>query len=1059
MKNATAVICLLLLFASCRKEEDRNIVIRKDRLSGVVQKGPYTRATVTLYELDENLDRTGNSFNLGINGRGGLFEMDNVALASEYTELKANGYYFNEISGAVSSYHLSLNAISNISDRSLVNINLLTHLESERVRYLVQNGYDFESAEDTARQEILSIFGMDSDRIDSFEKLNITESGEGNAFLLAASVILQGDRGVKELTELLNFISARIRENGKIESDSLIKELRKSTFALNPASIKSNLEEYYKDLGISASIPDIDKYLKDFLAYTGFAPTGETMEPTNITPVEATLNGRVNANDLPTTVFFEYGSTTEYGKTISASNGPVDGHEQKSISADLSGLEPGKEYHFRIKAINPRGTFLGQDMIFKTLGSEPLAFTLPPITVTGEGATLFGTVNPNNLTTTVSFQYGQTEAYGSTVILSEMIVGSSDAYKSAPISNLSPSTLYHYRITASNLLGTAYGNDRIFTTLGNIPIAVTTAATNISITGATLNATVNPNDVTTSVIFEYGLTDSYGDSTLASPYQSTGNMNLNTSANISGLSPGTLYHYRVKARNSLGTAYGDDLTFTTSGGRPEIKGEGISYLLTTEATLSGYVNANYLSTTVTFEYGTGIDYGNSVAAVPGQITGNGYNYVAFRLTGLSIGTEYHFRIKAVNSLGTTFGKDIIFETPGSIPTVSTVSATDLRIDRATLTGQVNAQYLATDVFFEYGLTNAYGNTVNAIPARVLGHADTDVEAIISGLSNKTTYYYRIKATNILGTVYSPGNFFTTLGDKPYAETGSTIAVKGTTATLRGIVNANGFSTTVIFEFGETSAYGNTVTLPYLVQYGTNTAVSTGITGLKPQTTYHYRVRAENTLGLVYGNDNTFTTQQEYVYDSDGNSYSVVLIGNQVWMGENLKATRFNDNTPIELITDNVRWASQSTPACCRYFNEPLQPVYGVLYNWYTIDNSVNGGKNVCPAGWHVSTADDWSELVRFIGGGRGERLMETGLAHWISPNSNANNDTGFTAVPGGERDQSGSFINLGTYCYFLTPGMSNLNGIWVSISYNYSMNLSYYASKKAGASIRCVKDR
>jgi len=132
------------------------------------------------------------------------------------------------------------------------------------------------------------------------------------------------------------------------------------------------------------------------------------------------------------------------------------------------------------------------------------------------------------------------------------------------LTGLTVGSTYHVRAYAINLVGTAYGADLSFTTLGKAPDCITQPATNIISSGATLNGTVNAYDLSTSVTFEYGLTTSYGRTVTAGQSPVTGNNIINVNAEISGLTPVTTYHYRVKSVNSIGTTYGSDLTFTTA---------------------------------------------------------------------------------------------------------------------------------------------------------------------------------------------------------------------------------------------------------------------------------------------------------------------------------------------------------------------------------------------------------------------------------------------------------------------------------------------------------------
>ena len=131
-------------------------------------------------------------------------------------------------------------------------------------------------------------------------------------------------------------------------------------------------------------------------------------------------------------------------------------------------------------------------------------------------------------------------------------------------------------------------------------------------------------------------------------------------------------------------------------------------------------------------------------------------------------------------------------------------------------------------------------------------------------------------------------------------------------------------------------------------------------------------------------------------DIDGNDYKTVTIGTQVWMVENLKTTKYNDGTAIPNITDNTSWAALTTGAYCDNINTPsISTTYGRLYNWYAVDNNAgtkvasNGGKNVCPTGWHVPSDAEWTTLTTYLGGESvaGGKLKETGTTHWQSPNT------------------------------------------------------------------------
>jgi N-acetylneuraminic acid mutarotase len=192
----------------------------------------------------------------------------------------------------------------------------------------------------------------------------------------------------------------------------------------------------------------------------------------------------------------------------------------------------------------------------------PIVTTILANYVASFSARLQGTVNPLGLTTNVYFQYGTTTNYGS-VTPNRVRGGNTTQYIFANIPGLSASTTYHFRIVAMNADGTSYGADRTFTTLPATgrPVAVTSPATNVTSSSATLNGIVDPHGLATSVYFQYGTTFCYGVNTPAQSH--SGNTYLNISANVSALSPSTTYHFRIVATNQHGTRYGADRTFTT----------------------------------------------------------------------------------------------------------------------------------------------------------------------------------------------------------------------------------------------------------------------------------------------------------------------------------------------------------------------------------------------------------------------------------------------------------------------------------------------------------------
>lgn len=196
-----------------------------------------------------------------------------------------------------------------------------------------------------------------------------------------------------------------------------------------------------------------------------------------------------------------------------------------------------------------------------------------------------------------------------------------------------------------------------------------------------------------------------------------------------------------------------------------------------------------------------------------------------------------------------------------------------------------------------------------------------------------------------------------------------------------------------------------------------------------------------------------------VTDIDGNVYKTILIGDQTWMAENLKVTRFNDGSAIPLILDSNEWNNLTTPGFCWYDNDSVvnKEEYGGLYNWY----AVNTGK-LAPIGWHVPSDQEWWTLFFFLGNVPvlGAKMKETGTEHWMSPNVGATNSSGFTALPGGCRIINRQFDYLGQYGYWWASTEMTLSQGWSWGLVNDSEASSWIGAyfKTGGFSIRCIQD-
>ena len=375
-RTATCLIILIALFLGCKKVDNSTGTtpippIKKDKISGLVQKGPYINGTqIIMYVLDDKLAQTGKVFNTQITDNKGSFQLTNVELSSKFVQLAANGYYFNEASNAITIAPLQLNALTDVTDASTINVNILTHLEKRRVEYLVKSGKTFTEAKKTAQQEIQAIFGIQIAQSTVSEKLDIATAGDANAILLAISLIIQGELSVGDLSELLATISADLEEDGLMTNNSVMTKLRANAKLLHLDSIRQNLVKRYQDLGVTATIPDFEKYINLFLVQSAEKPSAESKAARLILNHTATLTGTVNPNGAETVVTFEYGVTTSYGSSVVAKESPLYFDTARSVSADIINLDSLTSYHYRIKAENGKGITYSADSTFTTIKDE-----------------------------------------------------------------------------------------------------------------------------------------------------------------------------------------------------------------------------------------------------------------------------------------------------------------------------------------------------------------------------------------------------------------------------------------------------------------------------------------------------------------------------------------------------------------------------------------------------------------------------------------------------------------------------------------------------------------
>jgi len=529
---------------------------------------------------------------------------------------------------------------------------------------------------------------------------------------------------------------------------------------------------------------------------------------------------------------------------------------------------------------------------------------------------------------------------------------------------------------------------------------------------------------------------------------------------ITGLSPTTAYFVRAYATNSTGTGYGSAISFTTLGDYhiPELTTIAVSDITITTAMCGGNITSDGGSTVTA--RGVCWSLGQTPTITDSKTTdGAGAGTFVSSISDLIPNTTYYARAYATNVAGTAYGSAMSFTTQEVFePVVTTNDLSDITQTTATSGGNVNSD--GGSIVTARGVCWSTMQTPTVADSKTTdGDGEGSFSSAITDLNPNTTYYLRAYATNKYFTGYGIESSFSTLElSPPVVITTFVSELSQTSATFGGEVTSDEGSAVT-----ERGVCWSTEPTPTITDSKTIDGAGIGfftsfLTGLIFNTQYYVRAYASNSYYTGYGNIISFRTFGETVTDIDGNVYNTIMIGTQVWMVENLKTTRYNDGTSIPNSIN--QWAYLTTGAYCNYNNdENNSPTYGKLYNWFAVSGYPH---DLAPVGWHIPTDDEWTTLATYLGGQdiAGSKLKETGTTHWVNTNSGATNESGFMALPAGERDGDnwGDFYSLGFRNFFWSSTSGSLDGFgWNLIKDDNEFN-PFGAAKTHGFSVRCIKD-
>jgi uncharacterized protein (TIGR02145 family) len=783
-------------------------------------------------------------------------------------------------------------------------------------------------------------------------------------------------------------------------------------------------------------------------------------EISDITTNSATANGTIPESGGATITAKGFVWSTTQNPTTTINMGiTANGAGMDNFSATLGELMPGTVYFVRAYATNSAGTAYSSQRSFTTLAWYATVTTANVTNITAFAATGGGNVLSTGGATVTARGVCWATAPEPTLANNYTTNGTGAGAFTSSLTGFMPATLYYVRSYATNSVGTAYGNPVEFTTLPTTPTLTTAVVSEINTNSATCggNVTVSGGaDVTARGVVW---------STSQNPTITT-NQGITVDGNglgsftslLTNLLSGTTYFVRAYATNSAGTIYGNQQSFTTLATIPTVTTNAVSSITAFTAVCGGNVT-NSGGHAVTAR---GVCWSvTETPTISNSLTANGVGTGSYtsNITNLSPNTTYYVRAYATNSLGTAYGEQRSFTTTATPPTVTTQTISQITTNSAVSGGNVTDNGGTTVT--ERGVCWSTSQTPTISNSHTVdGSGVGSFTSNLTNLTVATTYYVRAYATNNMGTSYGEQRSFTTF-QFATVTTNTINQISSNSAVCGGNVTSNGGTDVVArgvcWHTTQNPTLGNSLgSTSDATGLGTYTSY---ITGLNSNTTYYVRAYATNSAGTSYGSQRTFTTRNpNQITDIDENVYNTVTIGNQIWMRENLKTTRFQNEVEIPNVTGNAAWSSLTSAAYCEYDNNTANvTTYGRLYNAFAFFSD----HGLCPIGWRRPTYDDWSVLTDYLGGYEvaGGKMKEAGYIHWQSPNTGATNESGFTALPSGRRSPTGLYTALTTDATYgkLWLGPDNQ---WSSVNLYYNNVVAQLAGSiglQNGFAVRCIQ--
>jgi len=586
-------------------------------------------------------------------------------------------------------------------------------------------------------------------------------------------------------------------------------------------------------------------------------PTVTIADVTNITASMAHSGGDITSDGGTTVTSRGVCWSINQSPTISdgiTSNGSGKG----TFTSSLIGLTPGTTYNIKAYATNSEGTAYSGQVSFITLALAPVLTTTDLSAITSTTATSGGAITNDGGSPVTSRGVCWSTTSAPTIVGSKTSDGTGSGSFTSAITGLTPGAIYYVRAYATNSIGTAYGNEKIAAATAILPVLTTTAISALTSTTATSGGNITSDGgaavTARGICWSTSANPTITSSKIADASGGTGSF---TSA-ITGLTPGMTYYLRAYATNSIGTAYGNQITATATTILPVLTTTAISALTSTTATSGGNITSAGGGTVTAIGVCWSTTTGPTTSSSKTS-DGSGTGSFTSAITGLTAGTTYHLRAYATNSAGTAYGNEVTFSAlSANLPTLSTTIITSITATTASSGGNITSAGGGT-VTARGVCWSAFHNPTTSDSTKIADALGGSGTSTITGLTAGTTYHLRAYATNSAGTAYGNEVTFSALSaNLPTLSTTIITSITATTASSGGNITSAGGGT-VTTRGVCWSIFHNPTTSSSKTSDGTGAgSFTSAITGLTPDSTYYVRAYATNSGGTAYGNEVTFS---------------------------------------------------------------------------------------------------------------------------------------------------------------------------------------------------------